>query len=61
MIHKAFGLAAMALNDNNSTGYMKHYLDDMEVYFNKSSNSTYDPVYFQKLETCMSKYNDTLL
>ena len=36
---------------------MKQWLDDMTAYFD-GGGSKYDEVYFQKLLTCMNKYDD---
>ena len=47
----------------NASGYMQRYLDDMQVYFEGNGDKTvkYDPIYFKKLETCMAKFDDTIL
>jgi len=42
----------------NTTGYTKKYLDDMQTFF--AGSGEFDPVYFAKLETCLSKFNDTI-
>jgi hypothetical protein len=38
---------------------MKKMLDDMEIYF--GPNTEFDPVYYEKLTTCMSSLGDDLL
>ena len=52
--------AAASTQVNKDYTYMQKMLDDMEVYFH-GKGSTYDPVYFQKLNECMAKYDDTIL
>ena len=51
---------ASAANYKADDSFMKKMLDDMEVYFHKEG-AQYDPVYFEKLNTCMAKYDDTIL
>lgn len=52
------GFATVVSAATNSTTYMKKFLDEMAVYYSEGS---YDPVYYEKLTTCMAKDNDTLL
>lgn len=52
--------AASAAQYKADDGFMKKMLDDMEVFFHGPS-AQYDQVYFDKLSTCMAKYNDTIL
>ena len=52
--------SASATHIKAEDSFMKKMLDDMEVYFH-GKGSVYDPVYFDKLNACMAKYDDDIL
>ena len=51
---------ASATSVQADDSFMKKMLDDMEVFFH-GKGAQYDPVYFDKLNTCMAKYDDSIL